>query len=223
MTGEDIYGLEACRKLCDEDAVDLISPTRPRPAASWRPSASVTTPPRRGRRCPCTTPAPRWAPWRVRTSRRATETFVALEYHATDVPFWNDLVQQEEPLMNKGWYQLTDKPGLGIEMDEKEMAKHPPQGEALRPDPEWSKKVAWDRTWADRTGRWPVRGGAWRPPRTGYGLYRGGNEGAPLRDWAAAARGAPRAARSAPPPAARGVGRGRYVCPVPSPGAWACR
>lgn len=42
--------------------------------------------------------------------------FVALEYHAREVPWWNDLVM-EEPLIEDGHIAVPDEPGLGIEMD----------------------------------------------------------------------------------------------------------
>ncbi|MEJ1199382.1 MULTISPECIES: mandelate racemase/muconate lactonizing enzyme family protein [unclassified Streptomyces] len=149
MTGEDIYGLEAFRKLCDEDAVDLIQPDPATAGGILETKRIGDYAAEKGKAMPlhyAGSPVGAMASAHIAA---ATETFVALEYHATDVPFWNDLVQQEEPLMNKGWYQLTDKPGLGIEMDEKEMAKHLLKGEKLfAPTPEWNKKVAWDRTWS---------------------------------------------------------------------------
>lgn len=149
MTGEDIYGLEAFRKLCDEDAVDLVQPD-PATAGGILETKRIGDYAReKGKAMPlhyAGSPVGAMASAHIAA---ATESFVALEYHATDVSFWNDLVKQDQPLMDKGWYHLTDKPGLGIEMDEKEMEKHLAKGEKLfAPTPEWDKKVAWDRTWS---------------------------------------------------------------------------
>lgn len=149
MTGEDIYGLDAFRKLCDEDAVDLVQPDPATAGGILETKRIGDYAAEKGKAMPlhyAGSPVGAMASAHIAA---ATETFVALEYHATDVPFWNDLVEQEQPLMNKGWYQLTDKPGLGIEMDEKEMQKHLLKGEKLfAPTPEWNDKVAWDRTWS---------------------------------------------------------------------------
>jgi len=49
--------------------------------------------------------------------------FMALEYHAIGVAWWNSLVR-EGPLIERGYYKLNQKPGLGIELNENEMSKH---------------------------------------------------------------------------------------------------
>lgn len=149
MTGEDIYGLEAFRKLCDEDAVDLVQPD-PATAGGILETKRIGDYAReKGKAMPLHYAGSPVGAMAAAHIAAASEGFVALEYHATDVPFWNDLVKQDEPLMNKGFYYLTDKPGLGIEMDEKQMEKHLAEGEKLfAPTPEWDKKVTHDRTWS---------------------------------------------------------------------------
>ena len=45
---------------------------------------------------------------------------VALEYHAFDVPWWNDLVArtgENGPILDDGYVDLPEGPGLGIEVD----------------------------------------------------------------------------------------------------------
>lgn len=45
--------------------------------------------------------------------------FIALEYHASDVPFWNDLVQMaSQPLIADGYIAVPEGPGLGVELNE---------------------------------------------------------------------------------------------------------
>jgi len=51
-----------------------------------------------------------------------------LEYHAKDVIWWDKLVK-EKPVIKNGYIELTDKPGLGIELDEDEVIKHLKKGE----------------------------------------------------------------------------------------------
>jgi len=50
----------------------------------------------------------------------ATPNFLALEYHASDVPFWDDLVADrcECRLIRDGYITVTEKPGLGIRLNE---------------------------------------------------------------------------------------------------------
>ena len=47
--------------------------------------------------------------------------FVALEFHGSDVPFWNDLIVRADvpgPVIKKGRIPMTDVPGLGCELNE---------------------------------------------------------------------------------------------------------
>jgi L-alanine-DL-glutamate epimerase-like enolase superfamily enzyme len=45
--------------------------------------------------------------------------FLALEFHASDVPFWNDLVEgMAKPIIKDGYITLTEKPGLGVKLNE---------------------------------------------------------------------------------------------------------
>ncbi|MCK6470465.1 MAG: mandelate racemase/muconate lactonizing enzyme family protein [Planctomycetes bacterium] len=43
---------------------------------------------------------------------------VALEFHGQDVPFWNDLADSEGPVIENGRVVLTERPGLGVELNE---------------------------------------------------------------------------------------------------------
>ncbi len=48
----------------------------------------------------------------------AIPSFVALEHHGLDLPFWNGLVTGlDEPLMVDGYVAVPDKPGLGVDLD----------------------------------------------------------------------------------------------------------
>ena len=45
--------------------------------------------------------------------------FLALEFHASDVPFWNDLLEGvTKPLIKNGYITLSEKPGLGVTLNE---------------------------------------------------------------------------------------------------------
>ncbi len=60
----------------------------------------------------------------------ATPNFLALEWHAESVPFFDELIKgRKKPLIEKGYVEVTDKPGLGIELDERAAFKYRKRGE----------------------------------------------------------------------------------------------
>lgn len=77
----------------------------------------------------------------------ATRNFTALEVHSVDVPWWDSLVNGlPKPLINKGYIDVPNAPGLGIESLNEELIK-----EKLHEDfPEaWSDTSQWDKEWAN--------------------------------------------------------------------------
>lgn len=53
------------------------------------------------------------------------DDFISMENHAVDSAWWGDLVTGvEKPFINKGDYTVPEKPGLGIELDEKVVKEH---------------------------------------------------------------------------------------------------
>jgi L-alanine-DL-glutamate epimerase-like enolase superfamily enzyme len=70
----------------------------------------------------------------------AVSSFVALEHHGLDLPFWKGLVTGlEEPLMVDGYVTVPDKPGLGIDLDYDGIRENlrPPSG-LFDPTDEWN-------------------------------------------------------------------------------------
>ncbi len=56
--------------------------------------------------------------------------FLALEFHASDVPFWDDLVEGvARPIIQNGFIHLTEKPGLGVTLNEKVARRYARKGE----------------------------------------------------------------------------------------------
>ncbi|MCK4376142.1 MAG: mandelate racemase/muconate lactonizing enzyme family protein, partial [Candidatus Brocadiae bacterium] len=43
--------------------------------------------------------------------------FVVMEFHCLDVPWWNDLVMADGPLIREGCITLPEEPGLGLELN----------------------------------------------------------------------------------------------------------
>ena len=66
--------------------------------------------------------------------RARNPNFVALEYHARDVPWWEDLVTRtggDGPVIEDGTVSLPEGPGLGIEIDPDVAAEYLVEGETL--------------------------------------------------------------------------------------------
>ncbi len=62
----------------------------------------------------------------------AIPNFLALEWHAASVPFFDDLVKDSEgPMIEKGYIKVPDKPGLGVELDERVAYQFRKPGEAF--------------------------------------------------------------------------------------------
>lgn len=55
--------------------------------------------------------------------------FVALEFHGQDVPFWNALVTGP-PMIQDGFVAMSDRPGLGVELNEADAREYAKPGEA---------------------------------------------------------------------------------------------
>lgn len=57
--------------------------------------------------------------------------FTVLEFHAQDVPWWNDLVVGGLPLIQDGYITLPERPGLGIALNEEVARAHLSEGATL--------------------------------------------------------------------------------------------
>jgi L-alanine-DL-glutamate epimerase-like enolase superfamily enzyme len=55
--------------------------------------------------------------------------FLILEYHMIDVPWWADLAMTDAPIVQDGYITVPEKPGLGVEIDEKAITKYLRKGE----------------------------------------------------------------------------------------------
>jgi L-alanine-DL-glutamate epimerase-like enolase superfamily enzyme len=82
----------------------------------------------------------------------ATENFIALENHSVDTPWWNELVHGlPNPIIQNGYIDVPDKPGLGIEaLNDAMIAQHlDPQDPTMwEPTEQWDDEAAHDRLWS---------------------------------------------------------------------------
>jgi L-alanine-DL-glutamate epimerase-like enolase superfamily enzyme len=81
----------------------------------------------------------------------ATQNFLALENHSLDVPWWSSLVQEgmKTPLVNHGWIEVPNRPGLGVTLNEDVVRAHlAPGTEYFAATPQWDQERSWDRLWS---------------------------------------------------------------------------
>ena len=81
----------------------------------------------------------------------ATENFIALEHHFTDVPFWSDFINTiGEPVIQDGYITVPDTPGLGFTLNEDVVREHLVEEDPgfFQPTPEWDAVRSWDRLWS---------------------------------------------------------------------------
>ena len=82
----------------------------------------------------------------------ATQNFLALEHHSVDLPWWESLVKMTDgkPIITKGFANVPDSPGLGIELNEDVVKEHlhAKDKSFFAPTDEWNEKRSHDRIWS---------------------------------------------------------------------------
>ncbi len=81
----------------------------------------------------------------------ATQNFLVLENHAIDVPWWSSMAQEyaSRPIVEKGYIDVPDRPGLGVTLNEDVIRQHLAPGTGyFEPTPQWDNERSWDRLWS---------------------------------------------------------------------------
>lgn len=77
---------------------------------------------------------------------------LAVEFHSADVPWWNDIVKGlPNPIVQNGYIEVPDAPGLGIEsLNEEVIAAHIHKDipGVWEPTTQWDKEWSNDRLWS---------------------------------------------------------------------------
>ncbi|MQG90157.1 MAG: mandelate racemase/muconate lactonizing enzyme family protein [SAR202 cluster bacterium] len=161
-TGEDIYALEGFKPLIDARAISVAHPDlatsggilETKRIADYCRDAGIGVALHQA-----------GSPVVAMANAHAAmtmENFIALEMHSVDNPWWNDLVTligQDGPMIKDGYVQVTDAPGLGLELNEEAIKEHLAQGgqkrnyDAYPPGAfedtlEWDGLDAHDRVWS---------------------------------------------------------------------------
>ncbi|MCL6544070.1 MAG: mandelate racemase/muconate lactonizing enzyme family protein [Bryobacteraceae bacterium] len=68
--------------------------------------------------------------------------FVAMENHAVDIPWWDDLVTGlPKPIVQNGYITVPDKPGLGVELNEEVCKQHLRVPGWFEPTPQFDRYI----------------------------------------------------------------------------------
>ena len=81
----------------------------------------------------------------------ATENFIALEHHFTEIPFWGDFIEGlPKPIIQNGYIPVPDAPGLGFTLNEAAIKEHLISEDRFffAPTPQWDTERNWDRLWS---------------------------------------------------------------------------
>lgn len=150
-TGEDIYCLDGFRPLLEARAVNVIHPDMATSGGILETKRIGDAAQERG-----ISMALHMAGTPISTlasvhCAAATENFIALEHHFTDVPFWGDFIDGiPKPIIQGGYIAVPEEPGLGFTLNEDAVREHlvPWDKGFFEPTPEWDVDHSWDRLWS---------------------------------------------------------------------------
>ena len=149
-TGEDIYLKEEFIKLVDNKAIDIVHPDLATSGGLLETKKIGDYAEEHG-----VAMAMHFAGTPVSFMANvhcaaATQNFMALEHHSVDLDYWEDLVKTEHTLIEKGFANVPDSPGLGIELNEDVVKEHidPEHKNFFKPTPEWDVDRSRDRLWS---------------------------------------------------------------------------
>jgi L-alanine-DL-glutamate epimerase-like enolase superfamily enzyme len=150
-TGEDIYLLEGFKPLLDARGVNIIHPDLATSGGIVETKRIGDYAQERG-----ISMALHMAGTPISTMASvhcaaATENFIALEHHFTEVPYWNDFVDGlPKPIIQNGYIPVPDAPGLGFTLNEDVVREHLVEWDTgfFEPTTAWDGPGGHDRLWS---------------------------------------------------------------------------
>jgi galactonate dehydratase len=129
-TGEIFYGAKLFRELMEKQACDLLEPDIPqsggpieiRRIAELAEMYHMSIAPHN-----MSSPVSSLAAVHICST---IPNFLALEYHSRNIPLWSQMLDLKEPIQD-GYITVPDGDGLGVELDEDELAACLPEGTPL--------------------------------------------------------------------------------------------
>jgi L-alanine-DL-glutamate epimerase-like enolase superfamily enzyme len=148
LTGEDIYLKEEFTKLCREHAVDMIQPDLATSGGILETKKIGDMAQEYGVPMVMHMAGSPITCFANVHCAAATENFLVLENHDVDRPEWGDIVEGvEKPIVNKGYIQVPDGPGLGFKINEEALRKQV-KGGYFEPTPQWDTDRVNDRLYS---------------------------------------------------------------------------
>lgn len=131
LTGENLFGLHGFRDIIVRGAADILAPDVPhvggiletRKIAALADTYYIAL-----------SPHNICGPIACMASVQlcaAIPNITTLELHSDRVPWYDELLVRTEPVLNRGYIDVPTGPGLGIELNMREVAKHLKDGEVL--------------------------------------------------------------------------------------------
>jgi len=152
LNGEDIYLLDGWREMIDQRAIDIIQPDLLTAGGMLETKRIADYAEAHGMPTVLHFAGSPIAFMANLHCAAAIPSFIALENHALDLPFWKDLVTGlDDPLLEGGYVRVPEKPGLGVDLNLDVIREHLRGGGLFEPTEEWNtpKLAFWqpDRRW----------------------------------------------------------------------------
>jgi L-alanine-DL-glutamate epimerase-like enolase superfamily enzyme len=150
LTGEDIYCLAGFKDLIEQRAVDMVHPDLATAGGILETKKIGDYAQEHGLAMALHFAGSPISFMANVHCAAATENFIALEHHSTEVPWWEDLVTGiEKPLNRQGFASVPEAPGLGVELNLDVVKQHLSRGEdCFGPTDEWNSNDSHDRLWS---------------------------------------------------------------------------
>jgi len=162
LTGEDIFGLrDGFDRLIDNQAVDAIHPDIETSGGLLETKRIADAADMAGIQVAmhhAGSPVGAFAGYHCAATFR---NFLAMENHALDMPWWQDLVKGvPKPVIDKGYVAVPESPGLGLELNDDVMKEHLRRPGYFEPTPMFDDAIvsgfapggAWPHF--DEDGKW---------------------------------------------------------------------
>lgn len=117
LTGENRYGRHGFRDLIETQAVDFLAPDVPKTGGIAETKKIADMADAYYQAIAAHNIGSPVATVATAHVGAVVPNFLGVEYHAREVPWWDDLLVRDDPLIQDGAIRVPDKPGLGIELD----------------------------------------------------------------------------------------------------------
>jgi len=139
LNGEDIYLWDGWREMIEKRAIDIIQPDLLTAGGMLETKKIADYAERYGLPTVLHFAGSPIAFMANLHCAAAIPSFIALENHALDLPFWKDLVTGlPENLIEDGYVRVPEKPGLGVDLNYEEIEKNLRFPGLFEPTDEWN-------------------------------------------------------------------------------------